>query len=93
MIPIQENFLEEEEATSNILINRMFFPFELAEQASNLKSQRSKHESQNFTEQVENKGNWSNRQLIDSFDSERQQTKAYKAHHNDFEKIKGTIKN
>jgi len=45
MIPIQENFLEEEEATSNILINRMFFPFELAEQASNLKSQRSKHES------------------------------------------------
>jgi hypothetical protein len=45
MIPIPENLLEEEDATSNILINRMFFPFELEEQASNFKSRRSKQDS------------------------------------------------
>jgi hypothetical protein len=45
VIPIPENLLEEEEATSNILINRMFFPFELEEQASNLRSRRSKQDS------------------------------------------------
>ena len=45
VIPIPENLLEEEEATSNILIDRMFFPFELEEQASNLKSRRSKQDS------------------------------------------------
>ena len=31
VIPIPENELEDEEATSDILINRMFFPFEFAE--------------------------------------------------------------
>jgi hypothetical protein len=45
VIPIPENLLEEEDATSNILINRMFFPFELEDQASNLKSRRSKQDS------------------------------------------------
>ncbi len=59
-----------------------------------MKSKSSKRESENFTEQVENNGgNWSKRKLIDSFDEERQQTKANKVHHNDFEKLKGTIKN
>ena len=70
-IPIPENDLEQEEATSNILINRLFFPFELAEQASKLKSLRAKQESETFREEVENNGNWSKRQLIDSFDQER----------------------
>jgi hypothetical protein len=45
VIPIPENLLEEEDATSNILINRMFFPFELEEQASNLRSRLSKQDS------------------------------------------------
>jgi hypothetical protein len=70
-IPIPENVLEEEEASSNIFINRLFFPFELAGHASKLNSLRSKRESENITEQVDNNGNWSKRQLIDSFDQER----------------------
>ena len=70
-IPIPENVLEEEEASSNILINRLFFPFELTGHASKLNSLRSKQESENITEQVDNNCNWSKRQLIDSFDQER----------------------
>jgi hypothetical protein len=71
LIPIPENHLEEEDATSNVLVNRFIPTFELEEQASNLKSRQSKQDSLNFTEEAENSGNWSKRQLIDSFDQER----------------------
>jgi hypothetical protein len=46
-----------------------------------------------FTGEAENSGNWSDRQLLDSFDQVRSKNKASKAHYNDFEKLKSTIKN